>query len=121
MPLARRPMSLTLTIVLAVSACQEAPEPEQNAAPAPSIANQESTPPTLIEPANWPLQQAVMLRDPAAEQRIEAMISRMTLEEKVGQIVQADIASVTPEQVRQYNLGSVLNGGGSAPDGGRGP
>jgi beta-glucosidase len=41
----------------------------------------------------------------------------MTLEEKVGQVVQADIASVTPDDVRTYHLGSVLNGGNSAPGG----
>ena len=39
----------------------------------------------------------------------------MSLEEKVGQIIQADIGSVTPEQVRKYHLGSVVNGGNSAP------
>ncbi|MFX5869915.1 hypothetical protein ABTE73_20145, partial [Acinetobacter baumannii] len=35
----------------------------------------------------------------------------------VGQIVQADIASVTPADVRTYHLGSVLNGGSSGPYG----
>ena len=39
----------------------------------------------------------------------------MTLEQKVGQMVQAEIQSVTPADVRQYHLGSVLNGGGSYP------
>ena len=57
-----------------------------------------------------------MSRDPAMEQRIAQLMSRMTLEEKVGQVMQADIASITPEEVREFNLGSVLNGGGSAPD-----
>ncbi|MBP8286621.1 MAG: glycoside hydrolase family 3 protein, partial [Rhodoferax sp.] len=69
-----------------------------------------------INPENWPLQTPVIKRDPAMEARITALLSRMTVEEKVGQIIQADINSVTPEQVRKYNLGSVLNGGGSAPD-----
>src|SRR3546814_11145042 len=41
----------------------------------------------------------------------------MTVEEKVGQVVQADIASVTPADVKQYHLGSVLNGGSSGPYG----
>lgn len=41
----------------------------------------------------------------------------MTLEEKVGQVIQADIAFVTPEEARAYNLGAVLNGGNSAPGG----
>src|SRR3546814_19721451 len=39
----------------------------------------------------------------------------MTLAQKVGQMTQAEIKSVTPEQVREYYLGSVLNGGGSWP------
>jgi beta-glucosidase len=41
----------------------------------------------------------------------------MTVEEKVGQIIQADMNSVTPEDVRRYRLGSVLNGGNSGPGG----
>jgi beta-glucosidase len=40
----------------------------------------------------------------------------MTLEQKVGQMIQAEIQSVTPEDVREYALGSILNGGGSWPD-----
>ena len=55
----------------------------------------------------------------AVEARAQALLARMTLEEKVGQIIQADISAVTPEEARQYNLGSVLNGGNSAPGGGK--
>jgi beta-glucosidase len=58
-----------------------------------------------------------MGRAAVIERRIEELMGRMTLEERVGQVIQAEIASVTPDQVREYNLGSVLNGGGSAPDG----
>jgi beta-glucosidase len=72
-------------------------------------------PGSLIDPQSWPHQSAVMVRDADMEQRISELMTRMTLEEKVGQIMQADIASVTPEQVREFNLGSILNGGGSAP------
>jgi beta-glucosidase len=39
----------------------------------------------------------------------------MKLEHKIGQMVQPDIRSVTPEQVRTFRLGSVLNGGGAWP------
>ena len=39
----------------------------------------------------------------------------MTLEQKIGQMTQPDIRSVTPDEVRQYYLGSVLNGGGAWP------
>ena len=40
---------------------------------------------------------------------------RMTLEQKVGQMTQADIRSVTPDDVRRYYIGSILNGGGAWP------
>jgi beta-glucosidase len=56
--------------------------------------------------------------DPSQQRALE-ILDRMTLEEKVGQIIQADIASITPDDVRKYNLGSVLNGGNSAPGGGK--
>ncbi|MFU8765145.1 MAG: glycoside hydrolase family 3 N-terminal domain-containing protein, partial [Haliea sp.] len=55
--------------------------------------------------------------DPAVEGFVEDVLSRMTLERKVGQIIQAEIQHVTPDQVRDFALGSVLNGGGSFPDG----
>jgi len=51
--------------------------------------------------------------------RAAEILSKMTLEEKIGQVIQADIAAITPEEVKQYNLGSVLNGGNSAPGGGK--
>ncbi len=51
----------------------------------------------------------------ANEQQVQELLSRMTLEQKVGQMVQAEIQFITPEQVRQYAIGSILNGGGSYP------
>jgi beta-glucosidase len=51
------------------------------------------------------------------EAKIAALLARMTLEQKVGQMVQPDIRSVTPDDVRKYRLGSVLNGGGAWPGG----
>jgi beta-glucosidase len=56
-------------------------------------------------------------QDPKIEARIDSILARMTLEEKVGQVVQADISAVTPEDVRTYKLGSILAGGNSAPGG----
>lgn len=49
----------------------------------------------------------------------EEILQKMTIEEKVGQVIQADISAVTPEDAKTYNLGSVLNGGNSAPYGGK--
>ncbi|WP_051329507.1 glycoside hydrolase family 3 protein [Geminicoccus roseus] len=44
------------------------------------------------------------------------LVSRLTVEEKVGQIIQADIASITPEDLHRYPLGAILSGGTSAPN-----
>ncbi|WP_152393341.1 glycoside hydrolase family 3 N-terminal domain-containing protein [Paenibacillus guangzhouensis] len=53
----------------------------------------------------------------AVEERVGDLLSRMSLDEKVGQMVQAERASVTPDDVQNYYLGSVLSGGGSFPNG----
>ena len=39
----------------------------------------------------------------------------MSLREKVGQMIQADTASIKPEDLKQYPLGSILAGGNSPP------
>ena len=54
-----------------------------------------------------------------SQKRAEEILSKMTLEEKIGQVIQGDISTVTPEDAKNYNLGSVLNGGNSAPGGGK--
>src|SRR5271169_3335839 len=46
----------------------------------------------------------------------DALLARMTLDEKVGQMVQADMAALKDKNdVRKYFLGSVLSGGDSDP------
>ncbi|KCZ93341.1 glycoside hydrolase family 3 protein [Hyphomonas johnsonii] len=64
----------------------------------------------------WP-QVSSDLNSPAIEARIDALMAKMTLEQKVGQVIQADNGSITPEEVKQYRIGSVLSGGNSGPDG----
>jgi len=54
--------------------------------------------------------------DAALEARVEAILSTMTLEQKIGQMTQPDIRWVTPDDVRQYYIGSILNGGGGWPN-----
>jgi beta-glucosidase len=60
-------------------------------------------------PAVAPVRSAIA-RDPAQEAQIRAIVARMTLAQKVGQMTQADIRAITPAEVRQYAIGSVLNG-----------
>jgi len=44
------------------------------------------------------------------------LLSRMTLAEKAGQITQIEKNSITPEDVAEYGIGSVLSGGGGNPE-----
>ena len=65
----------------------------------------------------WPQVTWPLAEDPALEKRITDLMAGMTVEEKVGQLVQGDIASLTPDDVRRYRLGSILAGGNSDPGG----
>jgi len=47
--------------------------------------------------------------------RVNDLLSRMSLDEKIGQMTQAERGSVTNAQITQSRLGSLLSGGGSAP------
>ncbi len=53
----------------------------------------------------------------AAANSPEALLARMSIERKVAQIIQPDIGSITPEDVRKYRFGTILNGGNSGPYG----
>lgn len=52
-----------------------------------------------------------------AEAQIAGMVARMSLERKVAQLIQPQINSVTPEEMRKYRWGSYLNGGNGGPYG----
>ena len=71
--------------------------------------------------ADWPHAESPVDADGASAQRVEAEICRllatMSLAAKVGQMLQGEIANLTPDDTREYALGSVLNGGGSWPNG----
>jgi beta-glucosidase len=69
-------------------------------------------------PANWPAARSPeAITDVATENAISALLARMTVEQKVGQTIQADIGSITPADLAAYPLGSILAGGNSGPYG----
>ena len=49
------------------------------------------------------------------ERFVDDLLARLTLEEKIGQMIQADIASISPAELGEYKLGSILAGGNAAP------
>jgi beta-glucosidase len=65
--------------------------------------------------ADWPRVHSRIKDSGKVEAQVSRMLSKLTLEEKVGQMTQPEISAITPAEVRQYHIGSVLNGGGSWP------
>jgi beta-glucosidase len=62
----------------------------------------------------WPAAEPAAF-DPSTEDFVSDLLHKMSLEEKIGQMIQADIASITPAELSQYKLGSILAGGNAAP------
>jgi beta-glucosidase len=72
----------------------------------------------IAHPALWPKAASpAAITDAATEARITALLGRMSLEEKVGQTIQADISTIKPDDLRAYPLGGLLAGGDSSPGG----
>ncbi|WP_016956006.1 glycoside hydrolase family 3 protein [Catenovulum agarivorans] len=64
----------------------------------------------------WPVAKSPVVVSDSKNQQVNQLLAKMTVEEKVGQILQAEIQAITPEQAKEYNIGSILNGGGSTPN-----
>lgn len=65
-------------------------------------------------PDLWPeAKSPAAITDPATETQIDVLLGKMSLEQKVGQLIQADITAITPAELAKYPLGSILAGGNS--------
>jgi beta-glucosidase len=73
--------------------------------------------PAAVHPEIWPSPKWPFEKDAALEEKVAALLAKMTVDEKVGQVIQGDIASITPADMKKYHLGSILAGGGSDPNG----
>lgn len=60
---------------------------------------------------------AFPFQDPtlSVQERVEDLVARMDLADKLGQMTQAERSVISPEQLAEHRVGSVLSGGGSAP------
>lgn len=47
--------------------------------------------------------------------RADALLSQMTLDEKIGQMTQVEKNSIQPGDIAKYYIGSILSGGGGSP------
>lgn len=72
----------------------------------------------IAHAALWPQAKSpAAITDPATEAQIDTLLAKMSLEQKVGQLIQADISAITPADLAKYPLGSILAGGNSGPYG----
>jgi beta-glucosidase len=62
------------------------------------------------------------LDDPKIEKQVDALMAQMTLDEKIGQMVQVDSSAlINKNDIANYFIGSVLSGGDSDPTDGNSP
>src|ERR1041384_6104272 len=52
--------------------------------------------PAAVHPELWPSPKWPFEKDAALEEKIATLLAKMTVEEKVGQVIQGDIASIEP-------------------------
>ena len=64
----------------------------------------------------WPALNIEVKSDPAVESKVSDILSTMTLEQKIAQMIQPEIRNITVEDMRKYGFGSYLNGGGAFPN-----
>ncbi|ADL01073.1 glycoside hydrolase family 3 protein [Brevundimonas subvibrioides] len=82
----------------------------------PALAQSGASP--VVDVSAWPSAKSPdAMTDAATSAFVEDLLARMTVEEKVGQVIQADIGSISPADLATYPLGSILAGGNSAPGG----
>ena len=107
MPASRRTLLSAVALAAVLSGCA-------SVAPPPGSGNRAA----VADPSVWPVAASpAAITDARSEAMIDALLARMTLEEKVGQLIQADIGSISPSDLATYPIGSILAGGNSAPAG----
>src|SRR5437899_4454930 len=67
----------------------------------------------IVHVKQWPESKSPIGLDAKIEKRIDGLLKQMTVEEKVGQVVQPEWKSINPAEVAQYHIGSIENGGGA--------
>jgi len=71
---------------------------------------------TALNPDLWPARKTTPARDASIEERAAKILAKMSVPEKVGQMIQPELKYITPAEVKKFHIGSVLNGGGTTPN-----
>ena len=115
---------ILITLAMFLASCQEEdmlppiePQPIRQITPPERNEVKPKATPLASPPALTPTSEAPAYLDPhlPVERRVEDLLARMTLAEKIGQMAQVEKNSLTPEEVTARFIGSVLSGGGGYP------
>ena len=63
---------------------------------------------------NWERVNSCPIGDP---EFVEKIMMDMTVEEKVGQTIMADLDFISPSDLKRFPIGGILNGGNTSPNG----
>ena len=105
---------LTILCSLAtLAACQTAPAPVATPLGEKALGGAART-----QTAGTPAGAILLYKDASqpVEKRVEDLLARMTLDEKIGQMIQIEHPYIKPEDVSKYFMGSVLTGGNGLED-----
>jgi beta-glucosidase len=97
----RTTFSIILFLVLFTSCSSKTPE-TKSAVPVPTSTSTQSA---LIYPDS----------SQPVETRVEDLLTRMTIDEKIGQMTQVELGSIQPGDITTYSIGSILSGGDGNP------
>ena len=99
-------ITLLLVLTLTFTACQRGPTPTV-----------EPTPAFLATATTQATDETPAYQNPALPiaDRVDDLLSRMTLAEKVGQMTQVEKNSIEPQDITDLFIGSLLSGGGGYP------
>ena len=65
----------------------------------------------------WPELTSAVKTDPVLEAKVAELLGKLTIEQKVAQMIQPELQNFSVEDMRQYGFGSFLSGGNTSPDG----
>ncbi len=101
----KRTMSFLVLILVVLASCSS------NSTQAPTV--------TLgtLTTTQTPTLSAPIYPDPSqpVEARVDDLLPRMTIEEKIGQMTQVEMGSIQPGDITTYYIGSILSGGDGNP------
>ena len=117
-----RPILAGLALLTALAACAGNP-----AARAPLPVDEPAAPTSTTAAESMPVElpdnPTTSYKDPdlPVGERVEDLLARMTLEEKIGQMTLIEKGSIKPDDISKRFIGGLLSGGGGSPPGNNTP